>query len=108
MAKKAELVVADRKLQVSNLDKVLYPKAGFTKANVIDYYIRIAPVLLPHLKDRALTLKRYPDGVDGPFFYEKRCPPHRPSWVKTAAIWSEGNNADINFCLANDLPTLVW
>jgi bifunctional non-homologous end joining protein LigD len=59
------------------------------------------------LKDRALTLKRYPDGVDGPFFYEKRCPPHRPSWVKTAAIWSEGNNADINFCLANDLPTLV-
>ena len=82
MAKKAELIVDDRKLQVSNLDKVLYPKAGFTKADVIDYYIRIAPVLLPHLKDRPLTMKRYPDGVEGQFFYEKNCPVHRPKWVQ--------------------------
>jgi len=71
MPQKAELVVEDRKIQVSNLDKVLYPKAGFSKGQVIDYYIRIAPVLLPHLRDRPLTMKRYPDGVDGQFFYEK-------------------------------------
>jgi bifunctional non-homologous end joining protein LigD len=104
----SEIEIEGKRLRVSNLDKVLYPKAGFTKADVIDYYIRIAPVLLPHLKNRALTLKRYPNGVEGPFFYEKRCPTHRPPWVKTAAVWSEGNNANIHFCLANDLPTLVW
>jgi len=108
MAKKAELVVDDRKLQVSNLDKVLYPKAGFTKAQVIDYYIRIAPVLLPHLRDRPLTMKRYPDGVEGEFFYEKNCPSHRPKWVQTAKVWSEGNQRTMQYCLANDLPTLVW
>src|SRR2546422_5230636 len=108
MAKKADLIVDDRKLQVSNLDKVLYPKAGFTKAHVIDYYIRIAPVLLPHLNDRPLTMKRYPDGVEGEFFYEKNCPSHRPKWVKTAKVWSESNNRMMNYCLAQDLPTLVW
>jgi bifunctional non-homologous end joining protein LigD len=108
MAKKAELVVKGKRLPVSNLDKVLYPKAGFTKGKVIDYYIRIAPVLLPHLKDRPLTMKRYPDGVEGEFFYEKNCPSHRPSWVKTAKVWSEGNNRTMEYCLANDLPTLVW
>ena len=75
---------------------------------MIDYYIRIAPVLLPHLKDRPLTMKRYPNGVDGEFFYEKNCPSHRPKWVKTAKVWSEGNNRTMNYCLAKDLPTLVW
>jgi bifunctional non-homologous end joining protein LigD len=87
---------------------VLYPKVGFTKGQVIDYYIRIAPVLLPHLKDRPLTMKRYPDGVEGEFFYEKNCPSHRPKWVKTAKVWSEGNQRTMDYCLANDLPTLVW
>ncbi len=108
MSKKAELVVKGKKLAVSNLDKVLYPKVGFTKGQVIDYYIRIAPVLLPHLRDRPLTMKRYPNGVDGEFFYEKNCPVHRPNWVKTAKVWSEGNNRYMNYCLAQDLPTLVW
>src|SRR6476660_9786120 len=108
MAKKAELIVDDRKLQVSNLDKVLYPKADFTKAHVIDYYIRIAPVPLPHLRDRPLTMKRYPNGVEGQFFYEKNCPVHRPKWVQTAKVWSEGNQRIMHYCLANDLPTLVW
>jgi len=108
MSKKAELIVQDRKIQVSNLDKVLYPKVGFTKGQVIDYYIRIAPMLLPHLKDRPLTMKRYPDGVEGEFFYEKNCPMHRPKWVKTARVWSESNNRMMNYCLAQDLPTLVW
>src|SRR3979409_1861236 len=108
MSDKAELIVEGRKLVVSNLNKILYPKAGFTKGQVIDYYIRIAPVLLPHLKDRPLTMKRYPNGVDQPFFYEKNCPAHRPSWVKTAKVWSEGNQRDMHYCLAQDLPTLVW
>ena len=105
---RAELEVEGRKLPVSNLNKVLYPKAGFTKGQVIDYYIRIAPVLLPHLKDRPLTMKRYPNGVDGMFFYEKNCPSHRPAWVKTAKVWSHGNQRDMFYCLAQDLPTLVW
>ena len=108
MSDKAELVVENRRIQVSNLDKVLYPKVGFTKGQVINYYIRVAPVLLPHLKDRPLTMKRYPNGVEGQFFYEKNCPSHRPKWVKTAKVWSEGNNRTMDYCLAQDLPTLVW
>ncbi|HMH44124.1 MAG TPA: non-homologous end-joining DNA ligase [Pyrinomonadaceae bacterium] len=108
MSQKAQLDVEGKKLAVSNLKKVLYPKAGFTKGQVIDYYIRIAPVLLPHLKDRPLTMKRYPDGVEGEFFYEKNCPSHRPNWVQTAKVWSEGNQRIMHYCLANDLPTLVW
>src|SRR5712691_8169018 len=108
MPETAELVVEGKKLSVSNLDKVLYPKVGFTKGQVIDYYIKIAPVLLPHLQDRPLTMKRYPNGVDKEFFYEKNCPSHRPKWVKTAKLWSEGNNRMMNYCLAQDLPTLVW
>ena len=108
MRTETELEVGGRRLRVSNLEKVLYPKPGFSKGEVIDYYIRVSPVLLPHLKNRPLTLKRYPNGVNAPFFYEKKCPTHRPSWVKTAAVWSEGNQAEINFCLMNDLPALVW
>jgi bifunctional non-homologous end joining protein LigD len=108
MAKDQIVDIAGKQLRLSNLDKVLYPAVGFTKAQVIDYFVRIAPVLLPHLKDRPLTLKRYPEGVDGMFFYEKTCPKHRPEWVQTAQVWSEGRNDYIPFCLANDLPTLVW
>jgi len=108
MSKKVELVVEGRTLAVSNLDKVLYPKANFTKGELIHYYIQIAPVLLPHLKDRPLTMKRYPDGVEGEFFYEKNCPSHRPKWVRTATVWSEGNQRSMQYCLAQDLPTLVW
>src|ERR1700716_4127439 len=108
MSDKAELIVEGKKLAVSHLNKVLYPKAGFTKGQVIDYYIRIAPYLLPHLKDRPLTMKRYPNGVDQPFFYEKNCPVHRPSWVKTAKVWSEGNQREMHYCLAQDVPALVW
>jgi bifunctional non-homologous end joining protein LigD len=106
--KKQVLNVGGREVPVSNLDKVFYPRAGFTKAQVIDYYIRISPVLLPHLKGRPLTLKRYPDGVTGGFFYEKRCPPYRPEWVKTAPVWSDRHESEIHYCLANDLPSIVW
>jgi bifunctional non-homologous end joining protein LigD len=105
---KTELKVGNRVLNLSNLDKVFYPATGFTKGDMIDYYIRVSPALLPHMKDRTMTLKRYPNGVDGMFFYEKRCPAHRPDWVKTASVWSEGNNDYINFCVFNDLPSLVW
>ena len=79
MATKSTLEIAGRKVEVSNLDKVFYPKAGFTKGQVIDYYIRVSSVLLPHLKNRPISLKRYPDGVEGFFFYEKQCPSHRPA-----------------------------
>jgi bifunctional non-homologous end joining protein LigD len=90
------------------MDKVLYPKAGFTKGQVIDYYARIAPVLVPHLAGKPLTLKRYPNGVDQEFFFEKNATKHRPDWVKTAPIWSEGNKRNVNYILANDLATLIW
>jgi len=106
MRQVSEVTVEGKQLQVSNLGKVLYPRAGFTKAQVIDYYVRIAPVLLPHLKDRPLTLKRYPEGVDHEFFYEKQCPSYRPGWVKTAKV--QTTNKVVNFCLANNLSTLVW
>ena len=108
MSQKAKLVIEGKELTVSNLDKVLYPKVGFTKGEVIDYYVRIAPVLLPHLHDRPLTMKRYPNGVDKEFFYEKNCPTHRPKWVQTTKVWSESNNKAMNYCLAQDLQTLVW
>jgi bifunctional non-homologous end joining protein LigD len=103
-----QVEVEGKTLTLSNLDKVFYPACGFTKGQVIDYYVRIAPVLLPHLRGRPLTLKRYPDGVDGPFFYEKRCPAHRPRWVKTEPVWSEGNDEWIQFCVAEDVATLAW
>jgi bifunctional non-homologous end joining protein LigD len=101
-----EVEVDGRQLRLSNLDKVLYPAVGFTKGQVIDYYSRIAPALLPHLKDRPLTLKRYPDGVESQHFYEKQAPSHRPKWVKTVPVPTRGRTID--FTLANDLPTLVW
>jgi len=95
-------------LKLSNLEKVLYPAAGFTKKDVIDYYVRIAPAIIPHLAGRALTRKRYPDGVEGEPFFEKNAPMHKPDWVKTAAIWSGRNRRNVNYILADDLATLVW
>lgn len=108
MRTETELEVGGQRLRVSNLEKVFYPKVGFTKGQVIEYYIKISKVLLPHLKDRPITLKRYPNGVEKEFFYEKRCPSHRPEWVNTAPVWSEGNQDTIHFCMVNDLQTLVW
>ena len=103
-----EAIVENRTLNLSNLTKVMYPATGFTKGDVVDYYRRIAPVLLPHLAGRPLTLKRYPNGVDGKFFYEKQCPKHRPDWVTTVAVPSERKRGMIDFCVVEDLPTLVW
>jgi bifunctional non-homologous end joining protein LigD len=106
--KRVEVDIEGRTLSLSNLDKVLYPEAGFTKGQVIDYYSRVAPAVLPHLRSRPLTLKRYPNGVDKGHFYEKQCPSHRPDWVQTTAVHSRHRGGIIDFCLAEDLPTLVW
>ena len=100
--------IQGRHLKLSNLEKVLYPAVRFTKKDVIDYYARIAPAIIPHLAGRALTRKRYPDGVEGEPFFEKNAPMHRPDWVKTAPIWSGRNRRTIHYVLADDLPTLIW
>ncbi|HET6267897.1 MAG TPA: non-homologous end-joining DNA ligase [Acidobacteriota bacterium] len=104
----SDLEVDGRKIAVSNLDKVLYP-SGFSKSDVINYYIRISPFLLPHLKNRPLTLKRYPNGVKSEYFYEKNAPSHTPKWVKTATVKRHGEKGgSIRFVLVDDLPTLIW
>ena len=108
MSKAQTVEIESRHLSLTNLDKVLYPATGFTKGQVIDYYARIAPVLVPQLTGRPLTLKRYPGGVDQEYFFEKNATKHRPDWVKTAPIWSEGNSRNVNYILADDLATVVW
>jgi bifunctional non-homologous end joining protein LigD len=97
--------VGGRKLAFSNLQKPLYP-SGFTKGEMIDYYGRVADAMLPLLKGRAVTLKRYPNGTGAPFFFEKRCPPHKPDWVKTADV--VGTTGTVNHCVINDVATLLW
>jgi bifunctional non-homologous end joining protein LigD len=106
VSSRVEVEVEGRRLSLSNLDKVMYPETGFTKGQVIDYYTRIAPVLLPHLRDRPLTLKRYPNGVEGQYFYEKQCPSHRPDWVRSEPVVLRSKT--IQFCVCDDLPTVVW
>ena len=102
--------VEGRTLKLTNLDKVLYPAAGFTKGQVVDYYARIAPVLVPHLAEHPLTMKRYPGGVgeEQEFFFEKNAPKHRPDWIETAPVWSDGNQRTMYYLLGNNLPTLIW
>ncbi len=101
-----EVRIADRTLKLTNLDKVLYPKVGFTKRDVIEYFVHVAPALLAHLAGRPLTRVRFPNGVDDKSFFEKQCPSHRPEWVKVAPI--ELSKKIVEFCLCEDLPTLVW
>lgn len=110
MAKNTQTVsIQGRKMTLSNLEKVLYPEAHFTKAHVIDYYRKISEVMLPHLAGRMLTLKRYPHGVEGEFFYEKRCPSYRPSWLRTKTIQSDDEDKDpIPYCSVDDLAGMVW
>jgi bifunctional non-homologous end joining protein LigD len=112
VAKKAsnvqELIIEGKTLKLSNLDKMFFPAAGFTKGQLIDYYIRIASCLLPHLKNRPVTLIRYPDGVGGKFFYEKDAPKYTPEWVKTFPVPRRKGGTDIRYILVNDLATLVW
>jgi len=102
------ITVAGKKMYVSNIDQVLFPECGFTKREVIDYYIRISSVILPHLKNRPLTLKLYYHGVNAPADYEKNAPSYTPEWVKRAPIWRKSGESRIHYVLVNDLPTLIW
>ncbi len=110
-SEKVAVEVEGRRLTLSNLHKVLYPEVGFTKGEVIDYYTRIAPVLLPHVQGRPLTLKRYPDGVDGEVFYQKNIPAGAPDWITRVELPTPGSTRSrttIEFAVVCDLPTLVW
>jgi bifunctional non-homologous end joining protein LigD len=106
--KETHVEVDGRELKLTNLDKVLYPKAGFTKGEMVDYYARVGPTLVPHLDGRAVTLRRFPEGVDDldAAFFEKRCPKHRPKWVKTTRV--RADTGEIDFCVCDGVPTLVW
>ena len=103
-----EVEVGGRTLRLSNLDRVLYPSTGFTKGELIDYYEAVSPALVPHLAARPLTMRRFPEGVEHPGFWEKRCPAHRPDWVRTASIWSSSNEETMDYCLVEDAATLIW
>ena len=103
-----EVEVGGRTLRLSNLDRVLYPSTGFTKGDLIDYYEAVSPALVPHLAARPLTMRRFPEGVEHPGFWEKRCPAHRPDWVRTASIWSSSNEETMDYCLVEDAATLIW
>lgn len=102
--------VDGKELRLTNLDKVLYPEAGFTKGEMVDYYAKVAPAIVPHLVGRAVTLRRFPEGVDDldSAFFEKRCPKHRPKWVKTTRVQAGPNAGKIDFCVCDSLPTLIW
>ena len=108
MATSRQVEVDGRELKLTNLDKVLYPEAGFTKGEVVDYYAKVAPAIVPHLTGRAVTLRRFPEGVDDldAAFFEKRCPKHRPKWVKTTPV--SASTGKIDFCVCDSLPTLIW
>jgi len=109
MAKKQELTVNGRKVPVTNLDKVLYPAVHFTKGQVIDYYVRVADFILPHLSDRPVTLKRFPNGVRSQFFYEKDAPKFTPDWIRTVPVpRRDRSHTDINYIVIDDLATLVY
>ena len=102
------LRIGEHKIRLTNPDKVLYPRAGFTKRHVVDYYVAVAPYLLPHLRDRPVTLKRYPNGTRGHFFYEKDAPTFTPAWVKTFPVPRRAGGPDINYIVINDVATLAW
>jgi bifunctional non-homologous end joining protein LigD len=93
---------------ITNLDKVLFPAAKFTKGELIDYYAQVGPAMLPHIEDRPLTMKRFPDGVEKPYFYEKHAPSHSPDWVRTVAVPTAEGEDGVEYIVIDDLPTLVW
>jgi bifunctional non-homologous end joining protein LigD len=99
--------IGGRRLSITNLEKVLYPDTGFTKGEVIDYYARVAPAMLPHLVERCVTFHRFPNGVDKPSFFEKRCPGHHPDWVRTATGPGD-RGGGIEYCVIDDVAGLVW
>jgi bifunctional non-homologous end joining protein LigD len=110
VAKSQTVEVDGRELKLTNLDKVLYPQAGFTKGEVVDYYAKVADAMVPHLNGRAVTLRRFPEGVEDldSAFFEKRCPKHRPKWVKTTSVVAGPRAGTIDFCVCDSRPTLIW
>lgn len=110
MGETRQVEVEGKELRLTNLDKVLYPKTGFTKGEMVDYYAKVAPAIVPHLSGRAVTLRRFPEGVENldAAFFEKRCPKHRPKWVKTAKVQAGPRAGVIEFCVCDKLPTLIW
>jgi bifunctional non-homologous end joining protein LigD len=110
VATSRQVEVDGRELKLTNLDKVLYPEAGFSKGEVVDYYAKVAPAIVPHLAGRALTLRRFPEGVDDTeaAFFEKRCPKHRPEWVRTTRVLAGPHSGHIDFCVCEDRATLIW
>src|SRR5215212_3438460 len=107
-ATSGQLEVGGRLLNIRNRDRVVFPESGTTKGQLLDYYVRVAPVMLPHLRERLLHMHRYPEGVTGPRFWQKGCPEHRPPWLPTAPVWSRDKNADIHFCVVNEPAALLW
>src|SRR4051812_22731341 len=107
-AARTEVDVGGRRLAIGNLDRVVFPRTGTTKGELLDYYVRIADAMLPHLRDRLLHMHRYPEGVEGPRFWQKGCPEHRPPWMPVAPVWSNDKQATIDFCVVNELPALLW
>ena len=110
MGETRQVEVDGKELRLTNLDKVLYPATGFSKGEMVDYYAKVAPAIVPHLSGRAVTLRRFPEGVDDldAAFFEKRCPKHRPQWVKTAKVQAGPRAGVIEFCVCDSLPTLIW
>lgn len=104
--RRINVTVNDKNLELSNLEKLFWPGKGFTKGDIIKFYVDIAPWILPHLKNRPIVMKRYPDGIRGKSFYQKRCPEHAPSWMETVVV--EGGEEGISYCLCNDAAALVW
>jgi bifunctional non-homologous end joining protein LigD len=104
----ADLEIAGRRLPVRHLDRIVFPRAGTTKAALLDYYVRVGDVMLPHLRGRLLHMHRYPEGVEGPRFWQKQCPEHRPPWVATTPVYSRDKQANIDYCVVEDLAALLW
>jgi bifunctional non-homologous end joining protein LigD len=102
------VAIGGRSLSIGNLERVIFPASGVTKARLLDYYVRIAPVMLPHLRGRQLHMHRYPEGVGGPSFWQKGCPEHKPDWVPTVAVWSRDKRADIEYCVIDEVAALLW
>jgi bifunctional non-homologous end joining protein LigD len=100
--------IGGRRLTIRHLDRVIFPETGTTKQDLLDYYVRVADAMLPHLRERLLHMHRYPEGVSGPRFWQKACPDHRPEWITTAPVWSEDKGATIDFCVVNELAALLW
>jgi bifunctional non-homologous end joining protein LigD len=108
MASRTEVDVGGRRLAIGNLERVVFPRTGTTKGEVLDYYVRVADAMLPHLRDRLLHMHRYPEGVEGPRFWQKGCPEHRPEWVPTAPVWSRDKGKAIEYCVVQELAALLW